>query len=44
MNHTSFKVNIENHIAEVSINRPEKANSLNMAAWEEMRSIFNATP
>ena len=36
-----FKVTIQNNIATVSFNRPEKANSLHMPAWEEMRDIFN---
>lgn len=40
MEYTSFKVNIENHIAQVSFNRPDKANSLHMVAWEEMKAIF----
>ncbi|MFT5384047.1 MAG: enoyl-CoA hydratase [Saprospiraceae bacterium] len=37
---TSFKVHIENHIAQVSINRPEKANALHIKAWEELQSVF----
>ena len=40
MNYQSFKVEITNHIAQVSFNRPQKANSLHMPAWEEMRTIF----
>ena len=40
MTYTSFKVHIQNHIAKVSFNRPDKANSLHMTAWEEMQSIF----
>lgn len=36
----SFKIKIENKIAFLSINRPEKANSLDIAAWEEMQSAF----
>lgn len=35
-----LKVTIENYVAQVSFNRPEKANSLHMPAWEEMKSIF----
>lgn len=38
--YTSFKVEINNHIAQVSFNRPEKANSLHITAWEEMKAIF----
>ncbi len=40
MDYTSFKVTINNHIAQVSFNRPEKANCLHMPAWEEMQAIF----
>lgn len=40
MNYTSFKVTIENHIATVAFNRPEKANSLHEPAWLEMQTIF----
>ena len=42
MNYQTFKVAINNHIAQVSFNRPEKANSLNATAWIEMREIFEA--
>lgn len=40
MEFTSFLVSVENHIATVSFNRPDKANSLHEAAWEEMPQIF----
>ncbi|MFT4759395.1 MAG: enoyl-CoA hydratase [Paraglaciecola sp.] len=40
MNYKTFKVSIENNIAQVSFNRPDKANSLTALAWEEMQSIF----
>jgi len=36
----SFVLHIENHIAHVAFNRPEKRNSLHAPAWDEMRSIF----
>lgn len=39
-NYTYFKVTVENHIAQVAFNRPDKANSLVMPAWEEMQQIF----
>lgn len=42
MSYTSFKVTIENHIAQVAFNRPEKANSLHLPAWEEMQAIFES--
>lgn len=40
MEYTSFKVTIENHIAQVSFNRPQKANCLHKEAWDEMQLIF----
>jgi enoyl-CoA hydratase len=40
MEFKSFKLKIENYIAHLSFNRPEKANSLDIAAWEEMQSAF----
>lgn len=36
----SFKVTINDHIAEVAFNRPDKANSLHGPAWTEMQVIF----
>ncbi len=42
MNNKYFKVSIENYIAEVSFNRPDKANSLNEDGWWELRSTFEA--
>ncbi len=40
MTYESFKVEIENHIATVSLNRPDKANSLHDKAWEELQQVF----
>jgi enoyl-CoA hydratase len=40
MEQSHFKLDIENKIARVTFNRPEKANALNMVAWEEMQAIF----
>lgn len=40
MEYTSFLVTVEDHIATVSFNRPEKANSLHEKAWEEMPQVF----
>ncbi len=40
--YNQFKVSIENNIAHVAFNRPTKANSLNLEAWEEMKAIFEA--
>lgn len=38
--YNSFKVSIENNIASVAFDRPEKANSLHKEAWKEMQTIF----
>ena len=40
MDYNFFKVTIDNYIAEVAFNRPEKANALHTPAWEEMQTIF----
>ena len=40
MTYESFKVTIENHIATVAFNRPDKANSLHEQAWKEMQQVF----
>lgn len=40
MSWENFKVEINNKVATVSINRPERANALNVKAWEEMSQIF----
>jgi enoyl-CoA hydratase len=37
----TFDVSIENHIAQVVFNRPERANALNQKAWDEMKAIFD---
>lgn len=36
----TFLVNIENHIAHIAFNRPNKANSLAQKGWEEMKALF----
>ena len=41
MEYSFHKVDIDSKIAHVAFNRPEKANSLHMDAWLEMKSIFN---
>ena len=41
MNPTHFKVDIQNKIAHVAFNRPDKANALHMEAWDEMKAIFD---
>lgn len=40
MSYTSFKLEVANHIATISFNRPDKANSLDLTAWNEMRQVF----
>lgn len=42
MTYHHFKVEIADKIAQVTFNRPEKANALNMEAWLEMQSIFES--
>lgn len=41
MNYHHFKIDIENKIAQVALNRPEKSNALHMEAWAEMQHIFD---
>ena len=40
MEYTSFEVEIKDKIATVTLNRPEKANSLNYDGWRELKEIF----
>jgi len=40
MEYTTFLVDIDQHVATVSFNRPDKANSLSKKAWLEMKEIF----
>jgi enoyl-CoA hydratase len=37
----TLKLTIQNHIAKVSINRPEKVNALNALAWKEIETVFD---
>ncbi len=41
MSYKSFKLEVENHIATISFNRPEKANSLDMDSWKELKEVFD---
>ena len=41
MNSTCFKVSIENNIAHVVLNRPEKRNSMNPEFWDELPNIIH---
>src|ERR1700756_4244136 len=42
MNFQNLKFDSKNHIAYITINRPEKLNALNMAVMEELRTAFTA--
>jgi enoyl-CoA hydratase len=37
---TTLLLSIENHIAHVRFNRPERANALNQLAWDEVQQVF----
>jgi enoyl-CoA hydratase len=41
MSYQTFTVTIQNHVAQVAFNRPDRANALNQTAWDEMTVIFN---
>ncbi len=41
MTYQTFTVEIQNYIAQVAFNRPDRANALNQIAWDEMTTIFN---
>jgi len=40
MDYKAFNLDIVDNVAHVSFNRPEKRNSLNAPAWDEMRALF----
>lgn len=40
MEYKSFEVTIENHIAHISINKPDKANALHTRDWATLRQAF----
>ena len=40
MQFETLHVSIDNHIATVCLNRPEKANAMNLAMWHDIRSAF----
>ncbi len=42
MKYHHLLVSVDKHIASVLFNRPDKANALNKAAWEEMKMAFEA--
>lgn len=37
---TTLLLSIENHIAQVRLNRPQRANALNSTAWEEIQRVM----
>ncbi|HET8869532.1 MAG TPA: crotonase/enoyl-CoA hydratase family protein [Aquabacterium sp.] len=41
MNFETVSVSVDNHIATVRLNRPEKANAMNLAMWHDIRKAFN---
>ena len=40
MEYTNFLVSVKDKIAHVAINRPQKANALHLAAWDELKAVF----
>lgn len=42
MEYKRIKLSIDNHIATVTFNRPDKANALDKLAWEEIQHVFEA--
>ena len=40
MQFETLKVSLENHIATITLNRPEKANAMNATMWQEIRAAF----
>jgi enoyl-CoA hydratase len=40
MHYETLTVTLENHIATVRLNRPEKANAMNATMWQEIRKAF----
>ena len=47
MQFDTLAVSIEDHIATIRLNRPDKANAMNLAMWHDIRSAFrwvDATP
>ena len=40
MEYATLLLSIENHIAHVRFNRPQRANALNQTAWDELRRVF----
>ena len=41
MEYKTFRLTVDQHIAHLEFNRPEKSNSLNQDSWREMKEIFS---
>ena len=41
MEFENLKLEIKDYVAHLAFNRPDKANSLNEASWEEMKVAFD---
>ena len=39
---TTLLLSVENHVAHLRFNRPQRANALNQTAWEELQRVFEA--
>jgi enoyl-CoA hydratase/carnithine racemase len=37
---TTLEVRLENHVAQIALNRPQKSNAMNEAMWHELRAAF----
>ncbi|MDD2810010.1 crotonase/enoyl-CoA hydratase family protein [Rhodoferax sp.] len=47
LSYATLTVSLADHIATITLNRPDKANAMNLAMWHELRQAFqwvNATP
>ncbi|MFC4159930.1 crotonase/enoyl-CoA hydratase family protein [Chitinimonas lacunae] len=40
MHYKTLEVTLENHVAQISLNRPDKANAMNEDMWLELRQVF----
>ena len=40
MNLETLAISLEDHIATVRLNRPEKANAMNATMWQDLRKAF----
>ena len=42
MNFETLSVSLQDHIATVRLNRPDKANAMNATMWQEIRKAFQS--